>query len=281
MFIFLFGGKMKIKIIELLKIIVISVVEGISEWLPISSSGHMLILEHFIKLNVSNDFKELFFIFIQLGAIMAVIVLFFKEINPFKKNRKLEIDKDKITLWIKIIIACIPGAIVTLLLDDYIEEYLHTPVIISLMLILYGVIFIIVESKNKKIRIEDINLLTYKDALKIGLFQVLSIIPGTSRSGATIIGSLLIGVNRKTASEFTFYLAIPVMLGMSLLKLIKFGFVFSSVEIIILSIGMLVAFLVSILVIKFLLNYINKKDFKIFGIYRIILGLFLCFLFLC
>ena len=266
------------RLMNLIKVVILAIVEGVSEWLPISSSGHMLLLDEFIKLNMSNSFKELFFVVIQLGAIFAVLILFIKNIFPFKlEKRKIHIKKEIINLWMKIIIACIPGAIITLLFDDYIEEHLHNSFMISLMLILYGVIFIFVEyyNKRRKINIKKIEDISYKIAFLIGIFQCLSIIPGTSRSGATIIGGLLLGVDRKIISEFTFYLAIPVMFGFSLLKLFKFGFIFTLEESMLLIIGVIIAFLVSILVIKFLLSYIKKHDFKIFGYYRIFLGLIL------
>ena len=268
------------KIMDILKVIIISIVEGISEWLPISSSGHMLLLDEFIKVNMNDDFKELFFIVVQLGAILAVVILFFKRIFPIRKeDKKIVIDRNIMKLWLKILIACIPGAFVTLLFDNYVQEYLHSPYIISLMLIVYGIIFILIEIFNKrKFRVDSVENLSYKDALIIGLFQVLSIIPGTSRSGATIVGALLIGINRVVASEFTFFLAIPVMVGMSMIKLVKFGLFFSMNEIILLLIGVIVAFLVSMLVIKFLMNFVKKHDFKIFGIYRIVIGIILLFI---
>ena len=272
------------KIIEIFKVIFLGIVEGISEWLPISSSGHMLLIDEFINLNASSSFKDVFFIVIQLGAILAVLVLFFKKINPFnlKKDSINKIDKGIINIWLKVIVACIPGVIIALLFDNYVDKYLHTPFIISLMLIVYGIAFIVIEklNKNRKFRVNSLSNITYKDALIIGLFQVLSIIPGTSRSGATILGALLIGINREVASEFTFFLSIPVMFGMSALRLIEFGFNYSNGEFLILIIGMLVAFIVSIIVIKFLMNYIKKHDFKIFGMYRIILGGFLLLYFL-
>lgn len=272
------------KIIEIFKVIFLGIVEGISEWLPISSSGHMLLIDEFINLNASSSFKDVFFIVIQLGAILAVLVLFFKKINPFnlKKDSINKIDKGIINIWLKVIVACIPGVIIALLFDNYVDKYLHTPFIISLMLIVYGIAFIVIEklNKNRKFRVNSLSNITYKDALIIGLFQVLSIIPGTSRSGATILGALLIGINREVASEFTFFLSIPVMFGMSALRLIEFGFNYSNGEVLILLIGMLVAFIVSIIVIKFLMNYIKKHDFKIFGVYRIILGGFLLLYFL-
>lgn len=263
--------------IEILKVIFLGIVEGITEWLPISSTGHMLLVDEFIKMNMTEEFKEMFFIVIQLGAILAVIVLFWNKMWPFQRKSAQHsiIKKDTFSLWFKVVFACIPGAAVTLLFDDYIDAHLHTPVIIAIALIFYGVAFIWIESWNKKRtpKVNGLEDITYKTALYIGLFQVLSIIPGTSRSGATIIGALLIGVSRVAAAEFTFFLAVPVMAGYSLLKLLKFGFDFTGEELIILGIGMVVAFAVSLIVIKFLMGYIKKHDFKVFGWYRIALGI--------
>ncbi|MBQ3234762.1 MAG: undecaprenyl-diphosphate phosphatase [Clostridia bacterium] len=263
--------------LEILKIVFLGIVEGVTEWLPVSSTGHMLLVDEFIKLKMSDAFKEMFFVVIQLGAILAVVCCFFNKMLPFQlrdKNKPLW-KKDTLMLWLKVVVACIPGAIVTLLFDDFIEEHLHTPFVIAGMLILYGVAFILVEifNKNKQPKTQAVTDITFKTALIIGLFQVLSIIPGTSRSGATIIGALIIGVSRPAAAEFTFFLAVPVMFGLSFLKILKFGFAFTSAEIWTLLLGMLVAFLVSMLVIKFLMSYIRKKDFKLFGYYRIVLGL--------
>ncbi|MEG0546736.1 MAG: undecaprenyl-diphosphate phosphatase [Oscillospiraceae bacterium] len=263
------------EIIEALKVILIGIVEGITEWLPISSTGHMLLLDDFIHLNMTEEFKAMFLVVIQLGAILAVVVMFWKKMFPFGfKEKKLVIKKSIFSMWFKTIVACIPAIIAGLLLDDLLEKYLHTPVVIALMLIIYGVLFIVIENWNKK-RTSKINTLAeidYKTALIIGAFQVLSIIPGTSRSGATIIGALLIGVSRVAAAEFTFFLAVPVMFGASALKILKFGFAFTSVELLTLVLGMVVAFGVSILAIKFLMGYIKKHDFKVFGWYRIVLG---------
>lgn len=271
-------------IIEILKVIFLGIVEGITEWLPISSTGHMLLVDEFIKLNMSDAFKEMFFVVIQLGAILAVVLIFWKKMFPFQFSDKTKpVIKQKIfVLWTKVVIACIPGAVVTILFDDYIEANLHTPVVIALALIVYGIAFIVIENWNKH-RTPTINKLsdiTYKTALIIGLFQVLSIIPGTSRSGATIIGALLIGVSRVVAAEFTFFLAVPVMFGLSALKILKFGFAFTGVELLTLGIGMVVAFAVSIVVIKFLMSYIKKHDFKVFGWYRIALGVIVLIYFL-
>ena len=267
---------MVVSFIELIKVIIIGIVEGISEWLPISSTGHMLLVDEFIRMDVSDSFKEMFFVVIQLGAILAVVLVFWKKMWPFDFKSKGEgvIRKDIFSIWFKVVVACIPGAIVTLLFDDYVEAHLETPTIISCALIFYGIAFIVVENMNKSrvARIEGIHDITYKTALVIGLFQVLSIIPGTSRSGATIIGALLIGVSRVAAAEFTFFLAVPVMFGLSFIKLLKFGFHYSQAEIVVLLVGVVVAFTVSLFVIKFLMQYIKKHDFKVFGWYRIILG---------
>lgn len=267
---------MGLTFLDILKTIFLGIVEGITEWLPISSTGHMLIVDEFIKLYGSAEFKEMFLIVIQLGAILAVIALFWNKMFPFQFKDKEQpiIRKDIFSTWFKVIVACIPGAVITLLFDDWFEAHFQTPLVISLALIVYGVLFIVIEILNKKRvpKVNDIGEITYLTALYIGLFQVLSIIPGTSRSGATIIGALIIGVSRKSAAEFTFFLAVPVMLGYSLLKLLKFGFAFTAAELIILLVGVVTAFAVSFFVIKFLLSYIKKNDFKVFGYYRIGLG---------
>lgn len=267
---------MDLSFVELLKVIFLGIVEGITEWLPISSTGHMLLVDEFIQLNASDDFKEMFFIIIQLGAILAVVVLFWNRMFPFQFRDKSKpvIRKDIFSLWFKVVVACIPGAVVTILFDDYVEAHFHTPIVIALALIVYGIAFIIIERWNKSRTPKTGTLaeITWQTAFLIGLFQVLSIIPGTSRSGATIIGGLLIGVSRVAVAEFTFYLAVPVMLGMSFLKLLKFGFSFTGTELVLLGVGTAVAFLVSILVIRFLMAYIRKHDFQAFGWYRIVLG---------
>jgi undecaprenyl-diphosphatase len=263
--------------IEILKVIFLGIVEGITEWLPISSTGHMLLVDEFITLNMSEAFKEMFFVVIQLGAILAVVAMFWKKMFPFQFRDKTQpmIKKGTFSLWFKVVIACIPGAVITILFDDYIEANLHTPMVIAATLIFYGIAFIVIEIWNKRrlpttIKLDDIS---YRTAFLIGLFQVLSIIPGTSRSGATIIGALLIGVSRVAAAEFTFFLAVPVMFGLSAIKILKFGFSFTSAELLILGIGMAVALAVSVLVIRFLMGYIKKHDFKAFGWYRIVLGI--------
>lgn len=260
----------------MLKVLVLGIVEGITEWLPISSTGHMLLVDEFIRLDMTEEFKNMFFVVIQLGAILAVVVLFWKKMWPFKREKgKIVPIKETFSTWFKVVVACVPGAVVTLLFDDFIEAHLETPVVIALMLIVYGIAFIVVEGKNKSRtpKTAELGDITYKTALIIGLFQVLSIIPGTSRSGATIIGALIIGVSRVAAAEFTFFLAVPVMFGLSAIKILKFGLAFSSAELAVLLFGMLVAFLVSLGVIKFLMGYIKKHDFKLFGFYRICLGI--------
>jgi len=263
--------------VEIVKVVFLGIVEGITEWLPISSTGHMILVDEFIQMNVSQDFKDMFFVVIQLGAILAVVLLFWGKMWPFqfKDKTKPLVKMDIISMWLKVVVACIPGAVVTILFDDWIEAHLHTPVVIAAMLVIFGIAFILIENWNKTrtpktLALEDI---TYKTAFLIGLFQVLSIIPGTSRSGSTIVGALLIGVSRVAAAEFTFFLAVPVMFGLSLLKLLKFGFVFTGAELMTLVIGSVVAFVVSVLVIKFLMSYIKKHDFKVFGWYRIVLGI--------
>lgn len=269
---------MDLNVIEILKVIFLGIVEGITEWLPISSTGHMLIVDEFLQLNASDAFKEMFFVVIQLGAILAVVGIFWDKMFPFQfKNKNMPVIRgDVFSLWFKTAFACIPGAAVTILFDDFIEAHLHTPFVIAAALIFYGIAFILVENWNKH-RTSKINGLmdiTYQTAFLIGMFQVLSIIPGTSRSGSTIIGALIIGVSRVAAAEFTFFLAVPVMFGLSALKILKFGLEFSGSELIILVVGMATAFLVSIFVIKFLMSFIKKHDFKLFGWYRIYFGLF-------
>ncbi len=284
-------------IFEWFKVIFLGVVEGITEWLPISSTGHMILVDEFIKLKVSEEFWEMFEVVIQLGAVMAVVVLDFKKLWPFHKNQpdrqsnwnyisenkrlaKMQkfadkyVDMNKIVLWLKILVSCIPAIVIALPFDDWIEEKFYNYVVVAIMLIVYGIFFILIENYNKKRRVSRSKLrdITFKDALFIGVFQVLALIPGTSRSGATIIGGVLLGMSRKLAAEYTFFLAIPVMFGASLLKIVKFGFVFTATEVLILLLGMAVAFGVSILAIKFLMGYIKNHDFKVFGWYRIVLG---------
>lgn len=267
-------------LIEILKAVLFGIVEGITEWLPISSTGHMILVDQFVHLNVSADFYKMFEVVIQLGAIMAVVVLFWNKLWPFHmKNEKPEWKDGALSMWLKIIVAVIPAAIIGVLFDDKIDELFYHPVPVAIALIVVGVLFIVVETimKGKKPSIRNIGQITYKAAVIIGLFQVLAaVFPGTSRSGATIIGALLIGVSRATAAEFTFFLAVPVMFGASLLKVIKYiaaGVAMTGSELVILVIGTLVAVIVSVFVIKFLMSYIKKHDFKVFGWYRIVLGI--------
>ena len=264
--------------IEYLKVIFLGFVEGITEWLPVSSTGHMILVDEFLQLGMSPEFKEMFFVVIQLGAIMAVVLLYWKKIFPFNFNKKPFVEKDIIIMWIKIVLACIPAAIIGLKWDDQINALFYNFQTVAIMLILFGILFIVVENNNKGRRpqVTNMNQLTYKMAIIIGLFQLIAaVFPGTSRSGATIVGALLIGVSREIAAEFTFFLAIPVMFGASLLKLVKFGFVFTSFELIVLGVGTIVSFIVSVWAIKFLMGYIKKHDFKVFGWYRIVLGIIL------
>lgn len=272
--------------LNIIKAIIFGIIEGITEWLPISSTGHLILANSFMSFqNVSETFWNVFEVVIQLGAILAVVVLYFKNIWPFKIEKKkhstsstVKIDNGIIKLWLKIIVACIPAVLIALFkIDELADKYFYNPTCIAIMLILVGIAFIIVENKNKErkdFRVNSIEELTYKDAIIIGLFQIIAaIFPGTSRSGATIIGALLIGISRGVAAEYTFYLAIPAMFGASLLKILKYGLAFSSTEIILLAIATFVSFIVSIFVIKFLMNYIRKHDFKAFGWYRIALGI--------
>ncbi|WDV46567.1 undecaprenyl-diphosphate phosphatase [Clostridiaceae bacterium M8S5] len=260
--------------VEILKVIILGVVEGITEWLPISSTGHMILVDELIKLGVSSAFKEMFLVVIQLGAILAVVVLYFKKLFPFSYKGRLQVKHSIIILWFKIIVACVPAAVVGLLYEDKIDKLFFNHKTVSITLIIYGILFILIERFNKsKPKIVRLPQVSYRVALFIGIFQLLALIPGTSRSGATIIGAILLGTSRTVAAEFTFFLAIPVMFGASLLKILKFGLAFSGSELVILFIGMFTAFIVSILTIKFLMGYIKKHDFKAFGWYRIVLGI--------
>ncbi|UWP61417.1 undecaprenyl-diphosphate phosphatase [Ruminococcus gauvreauii] len=285
--------------IELLKVIFLGIVEGITEWLPVSSTGHMILVDEFIKLNVSAEFLQMFLVVIQLGAILAVVLIYWNKLWPFHRkpaevsesfwqnyseNRLVgslqqfadnHVSMNKIIMWLKIAVSCLPAMIIAIPFNDFIEEKLNNYVVVAVMLIVYGILFIIIENYNKRRRpkMRRISEITWTTALLIGVFQVLSIVPGTSRSGATIIGGILLGTSRKLAAEYTFFLAVPVMFGASLLKVVKFGFSFTGPEIIYLLVGMLVAFVVSIFCIKFLMSYIRKHDFKVFGWYRIVLGI--------
>ncbi|MEE1527110.1 MAG: undecaprenyl-diphosphate phosphatase [Blautia sp.] len=279
------------EILELLKVVFLGIVEGITEWLPISSTGHLILVEEFVELNVSKSFWEMFMVVIQLGAILAVVVLYWKDIWPFRNKKpkhenvtKVEkaagtlcrfVKIDKMIMWLKIMVSCLPAILIGLPFDDFIEKKFNNWFVVAVMLIVYGVLFLVVEDYNEKrtVKIHSIADITWKTALLIGIFQVLALIPGTSRSGATIIGGILLGASRTVAAEYTFFLAIPVMFGASLLKIVKFGFDFTSWELTILGVGTVVSFVVSILAIKFLMGYIKKHDFKAFGWYRIVLGI--------
>ncbi len=279
------------EILELLKVVFLGIVEGITEWLPISSTGHLILVEEFVKLNVSKSFWEMFMVVIQLGAILSVVVLYWKDIWPFRNKKpkhenvtKVEkapgtlcrfVKIDKMIMWLKIMVSCLPAILIGLPFDDFIEKKFNNWFVVAVMLIVYGVLFLVVEDYNEKrtVKIHSIADITWKTALLIGIFQVLALIPGTSRSGATIIGGILLGASRTVAAEYTFFLAIPVMFGASLLKIVKFGFDFTSWELTILGVGTVVSFVVSILAIKFLMGYIKKHDFKAFGWYRIVLGI--------
>lgn len=262
--------------IEIIKAIVLGIVEGITEWLPISSTGHMILVDEFLHLDVSSEFKSLFLVVIQLGAILAVVLLYWKKLFPFTiENKKIKSDKSIWQMWFKVVVSCIPAGIVGLLFDDKIDELFYNWQTVAIMLIVFGVLFIVIENINKKktSKVNSIAELTYTNALAIGVFQLIAaVFPGTSRSGATILGAILIGVSRTVAAEYTFFLAVPVMFGASVLKLLKAGFDYTSQEWILLLVGLVVAFFVSILAIKFLVGYIKKHDFKAFGWYRIILG---------
>ena len=268
-------------IVELIKIIFLGIVEGITEWLPISSTGHMILVDAFLKLNVTEAFKEMFFVVIQLGAILAVAVSFFNKLNPFSPKKSKEEKKDTWLLIAKVILACLPAGIIGILFDDKLNEIFYNWQTVAVMLIVYGVFFILIEVWNKKkgkeSAIQTVTDITFTTAFLIGIAQVLSLIPGTSRSGATILGAMLLGASRIAATEFTFFLAIPVMLGASLLKLLKYfmevGFGFAGTEILTLVVGLVTAFVVSMVSIKFLVNFVKKNDFKVFGYYRIVLGI--------
>jgi len=266
---------MVMEILEILKAILWGIVEGITEWLPISSTGHMILLDKLINLDVSESFKEMFLVVIQLGAILAVVLLYFKKLNPFSSDKTVEQKKDTLALWLKVIVGVLPAAVLGVLLDDWLDEHLYNYVTVAITLVLYGVLFIVVENRNRNraASIKTTKELTLQTAFFIGMFQVLALIPGTSRSGATILGAILLGTSRSVAAEFSFLLSIPVMFGASALKLVKFGFAFTGLEVAILLVGMATAFIVSIAAIKFLLGYIKRNDFKPFGWYRIALGL--------
>lgn len=261
--------------IELLKAAILGIVEGITEWLPISSTGHMILVEQFIQLKTSDAFQEMFRVVIQLGAILAVVLLYFHKLNPLSPSKTLQQKKDTMSIWYKVIIGMLPAAVIGIPLDDWLDAHLYNYQTVALMLVIYGVLFIIIENRNKRRtpKVQSFKDLSYKTAFLVGMFQVLSLIPGTSRSGATILGAIILGTSRYIAAEYSFFLSIPVMFGASALKLVKFGFHFTGTEIAILIVGMIVAFVVSIIAIRFLLGYIKRNDFKAFGWYRIVLGI--------
>lgn len=262
--------------IEILKAIVLGIVQGITEWLPISSTGHMILVDEFLKMHMSAAFKEMFLVVVQFGSILAVVVLYWRRLLPFAtRANRLVWDKNILILWTKIIVACVPAGIIGILFDELMDKLFYNYQTVAVTLILYGIVFIIVENYNKhrSPRIKDLSQMTYRTAFMIGVFQVLSLIPGTSRSGSTIIGGMILGASRTVAAEFTFFVAIPIMFGASLLKLLKFGLAFTGEELTILLVGMVVAFVVSVLAIKFLMGYIKKHNFKVFGWYRIVLGI--------
>jgi undecaprenyl-diphosphatase len=261
-------------IIEILKVIVLGIVEGFTEWLPISSTGHMILVDEIIHLNQPDSYKNMFLVVIQLGAILAVVVLYFDRLNPFSPRKKAAQKKATFILWSKIILACLPAAVIGILVDDILDKYLMNGYVVAATLIIYGVLFLVIENRNqyRSFEVQKVGEISYQTALYIGLFQLLSLIPGTSRSGSTILGAMILGCSRAASAEFSFFLGIPVMFGASLLKIVKFGFNFSGAQVFYLILGMVVAFAVSVYAIKFLMGYIRQHDFKFFGYYRIVLG---------
>lgn len=272
----------ELSLIELIKVVIIGIIQGITEWLPISSTGHMILADELLKLNVSDEFMEMFRVVIQFGSILAVIVLYFRKLNPFALS-KSDVEKRRTWhMWFKVIVGIIPAGIIGVLFDDWLNEHLYNYVTVAVALIVYGIAFIVIENINrgKTPRIDSVYRLDYRTAFLIGVFQTLSLIPGTSRSGSTILGAIILGLSREAAAEFSFFMAIPVMLGASLLKLLKFGFAFTSTELVVLLVGVVVAFAVSIAAIRFLTGYIRKHDFTAFGWYRITLGVIVLVVFM-
>ena len=261
--------------IEIIKAIILGIVEGITEWLPISSTGHMILVEEFIKFNASDEFMEMFRVVIQLGAIMAVVLLYFHKLNPFAPSKTAGQKRDTMDIWFKVIVGVLPAAVLGVMFDDWFDTNFYNYQTVAVTLILYGILFIVIENINKRklTKIKSFKDLSYKTALLIGFFQVLSLVPGTSRSGATILGAIILGTSRNIAAEYSFFLSIPVMFGASALKLVKFGFKFTNLELAVLIIGMTVAFIVSVIAIRLLIRYIKYNDFKVFGWYRIILSI--------
>jgi undecaprenyl-diphosphatase len=271
---------------EVFKVVLLGIIQGITEWLPISSTGHLILFNDMLPLQIYKDtfankeFVEMFMVVIQFGSILAVVLLYFKKLNPFDRRKNIEEKRDTMSLWYKVILACLPAAVIGLKFDDMIDAKLYNSTVVAVMLIFYGILFIVIESGRRQVVVSDTKELTYKQAFLVGCFQVLALIPGTSRSGATILGGILIGLKRGVAAEFSFFLAIPVMFGASLLKLLKMEVILSSYSIGMLGLGMFVSFIVSIFAIKFLMGYIRKHDFKVFGYYRIILGIIILFYYL-
>lgn len=260
-------------IIELLKTILIGIVQGITEWLPISSTGHMILVDQFVQLKQDKNFMDLFLVVIQFGSILSVVTLYFHKLNPFSPKKSVKERRDTWSMWFKVVVGVIPAGVIGVLFDDLINEYLYNSVVVAAALIIYGVLFIVIENMHKKPTVNEIGGLTYKTAFLIGCFQVLSLIPGTSRSGSTILGAVILGCSRFVAAEYSFFLAIPVMLGASFLKVVKFGFGFTPEQTAVLITGMVTAYIVSIIAIKFLMGYIRRHDFKAFGYYRIVVGI--------
>ena len=261
-------------ILELFKAFILGIIEGITEWLPISSTGHMILAEEFFKLNTTDEFMEMFRVVIQLGAILAVVILYFHKLNPFAPSKSRDEKLATMSIWYKVLVGCIPAGVLGVLFDDWLDAHFYNYQTVALTLIIYGILFIVVESRNKgkSAKVNSFHELTYQTALFIGVFQILALIPGTSRSGATILGAILLGTSRFVAAEYSFFLSIPIMFGASALKLYKFGLDFTGTEIVVLLTGMVVAFVVSVIAIRFLMSFIKRNDFKAFGWYRIVLG---------
>ncbi len=259
--------------LELIKAVILGIVQGITEWLPISSTGHMILVNEFLQLNQSTDFINLFLVVIQFGSILAVVTLYFHKLNPFSPKKSAVEKKDTWTMWFKVLVAVIPAGVIGILFEEQIDTYLYGPYVVAAALIVYGILFIVIENRKKQPAVNSISQLSYKTAFLIGVFQILALVPGTSRSGSTILGAVILGTSRVVAAEFSFFLAVPMMVGASLLKIVKYGFNFTGAELGILLVGMAVAYIVSVVVIKFLMGYIRRHDFKAFGYYRIVLGI--------
>lgn len=259
--------------LELIKAVILGIVQGITEWLPISSTGHMILVNEFLQLNQSTDFINLFLVVIQFGSILAVVTLYFHKLNPFSPKKSAVEKKDTWTMWFKVLVAVIPAGVIGILFEEQIDTYLYGPYVVAAALIVYGILFIVIENRKKQPAVNSISQLSCKTAFLIGVFQILALVPGTSRSGSTILGAVILGTSRVVAAEFSFFLAVPMMVGASLLKIVKYGFGFTGAELGILLVGMAVAYIVSVVVIKFLMGYIRRHDFKAFGYYRIVLGI--------